>query len=84
MCCSRGTLSFVELCHQVGDAAPPELSTSEFPTGLRDAGREGLTVALSLPIPDDLDEILLLLLRELFNDVKCLLKRRTGCIRHGR
>lgn len=46
--------------------------------GLCDAGHEDIAAPLSLPAPDDLNQILLLLFRQPFNQFKSLLKRRSG------
>jgi hypothetical protein len=45
---------------------------------LFDADCEGLAATLSLPVTDDLDQILLLLVRQFLNHFKHLLKRRDG------
>ena len=67
-----------EVCHQVVNRASPNLSTGELLSGLSDAGYKGGAAPLSLSAPDDLDQILLLLLRQPFDQFKSFLKRRDG------
>jgi len=52
------------------------LSASQLPPGLLDAGCESLAAALSLPIPDDFDQILLLLFGQSLDHFERSLKPR--------